>query len=99
MTKPDRFERMVNRIEQGTLHRYASSTSKANVAKGQLEHGLPNTCTLYWHDNGVGGRVYFSDEIGGGVLVWDTSLVEEGTLLAAMAQEYRLNYEVRRRKK
>ena len=48
---------------------------------------LPNGCTLYWEPNGIGGRRYFSDEIGGGVLVWDTSLVDSVTLLAAIVQD------------
>ena len=59
---------------------------------GELVYGLPNGCTLYWYSNPAGGRAYYSDEIGGGVLVWDTSLVDEGTLLAAMAHERKLAY-------
>ncbi len=51
---------------------------------------LPNGCTLYWEKNEVGGRVYASDEIGGGVTVWDTALVDFSTLLAAIVQEERL---------
>ena len=51
---------------------------------------LPNGCSLYYQDNKVGGRTYYSDEIGGGVLVWDTCLVDESTLLAAMTQEHAL---------
>lgn len=54
---------------------------------------LPNGCTLYWEDNGVGGRRYLSDEICGGVLVWDTCLVDESTILAAMTQENKFFYE------
>jgi hypothetical protein len=53
---------------------------------------LPNGCTLYWKNNGVGGRTYSSDEIGGGVIVWDTALVSSSTLLAAMTQESVLRY-------
>lgn len=48
---------------------------------------LPNGLCLYWEDNGVGGRTYYSDEVGGGVFVWDTCLVSSSTLLAAIAQE------------
>ncbi len=55
-----------------------------------LEYCLPNGCTLYYKDNGAGGRKYFSDEIGGGVDVWDTCLVDEGTLLYAMMYERKL---------
>lgn len=52
---------------------------------------MSNGYCLYWKDNEVGGRTYFSDEIGGGVFVWDTSLVYESTLKAAIAQEAKLN--------
>ena len=52
---------------------------------------LPNGCTLYWKDNGIGGRIYTSDEIGCGVLVWDTSLISEDTLLAAIKKEHELD--------
>ena len=48
---------------------------------------LPNGCTLYRKPNRVGGHRYFSDEIGGGVDVWDTCLVAESTLLAAILAE------------
>lgn len=54
---------------------------------------LANGCTLYREDNGIGGHRYWSDEIGGGVLVWDTSLVDSATLLAAMTEEYARLYE------
>ena len=48
---------------------------------------LPNGCTLYWKTETHGGRVYFSDECGGGVAVWDTAIVSDSTLLAALTQE------------
>jgi len=41
---------------------------------------LPNGCTLWYEDNQVGGRRYYTDEIGGGCLVWDTSLVDKDIL-------------------
>jgi len=59
------------------------ATVKKTVTIGQL----PNGATLFVEFNEVGGRRYWSDEIGGGVCVWDTSLVDSGTLLAAMAEE------------
>lgn len=61
---------------------------------------MKNGYGLFWEDNGVGGRRYISDEIGNGVLVWDTSLVEESTLLAAILQEKILQREeiIQRRK-
>lgn len=55
-----------------------------------LESGempLPNGNTLLWKPNEAGGRTYFSTEIGGGVLVWDTALVEDSTLQAALNVE------------
>lgn len=51
---------------------------------------LPNGCMLFVQDNGVGGRTYTSDEIGGGVMVWDTALVDASSLLAAMTEESRI---------
>lgn len=62
------------------------------------EHFLPNGCTLYWCENEVGGRTYYSDEIGGGVMVWDTALVCQTTLLAAMAMENALEIKERHEK-
>lgn len=62
---------------------------------------LPNGCTLYWNENSAGGRTYVSDEIGGGVLIWDTALVDQSSLLAAMAQEAAIGmhqYHMKRRK-
>jgi hypothetical protein len=56
------------------------------------EIDLPTGDHLFWKDNEVGGRIYLSDEVGGGVQVWDTSLVHASTLLAAMCQEYTLSY-------
>lgn len=50
---------------------------------------LPNGATLYRQRNGAGGYAYWSDEIGGGVMVWDTVLVGQDTLLAALTEEHR----------
>jgi len=50
---------------------------------------LPNGSTLFRRKNEVGGYIYYSDEIGGGVGVWDTALVDESTLLAAIVAEHR----------
>lgn len=57
---------------------------------------LPNGYTLYWKDNGIGGRTYYSDEIGNGILVWDTCLVDMSTLTEAINRETELKYEERR---
>ena len=48
---------------------------------------LPNGCRCHVFSNEVGGRTYTSDEVGGGVVVWDTALVNETTLLAAIVHE------------
>lgn len=48
---------------------------------------LPNGATLYRESNGVGGHRYWSDEVGGGVMLWDTSLTDKSTLLAAITEE------------
>lgn len=52
-----------------------------------LETRLPSGYTLFVQDNGCGGRSYWSDEVGCGVLVWDTCLVSVDTLRAAMESE------------
>lgn len=54
---------------------------------------LPNGSWLYRKENGVGGYIYFSDEVGGGVVVWDTALVASSTLLAALTEEFRRIHE------
>ena len=48
---------------------------------------LPSGVTLFVSPDLAGGRHYASDEVGGGVTVWVTSLVDERTLLFAMAHE------------
>jgi len=53
---------------------------------------LPNSCHLYRKKNEVGGHTYYSDEVGGGVFVWDTCLVSENTLLAAIVEEAKFQY-------
>ena len=61
-------------------------------AKAEEVGRLPNGATLYREPNEVGGHRYWSDEIGGGVCVWDTSLVTDATLLAAIVEEHRRIY-------
>jgi hypothetical protein len=61
---------------------------------------LPNGFHLMRKSNEAGGHTYFSDEVGGGVMVWDTCLVGEDTLLAAIVEEKRricLEYHVNQR--
>ena len=50
---------------------------------------LPNGCTLYRQLNEAGGYTYYSDEIGGGVMVWDTCLINQDTILTAIVEENR----------
>jgi hypothetical protein len=57
---------------------------------------LPNGYNLYREDNGVGGYRYTSDEIGGGALVWDTSIVSYSTLLAAIVDQETLQRKKKR---
>jgi len=40
----------------------------------------PRGYTIFVEDNEVGGKRYWSDEIGGGVMVWDTALATPETL-------------------
>jgi len=42
---------------------------------------------LYVEDNKVGGHTYWSDEVGGGVMVWDTALVSREMLKLAVEME------------
>jgi hypothetical protein len=51
------------------------------VARDSMDHAL------YVEDNGAGGHRYWSDEIGGGVVVWDTSLVSPEMIRLALAHE------------
>lgn len=50
---------------------------------------LPNGYTLFREENGVGGHTYWCDDVDGGVMVWDTSLTDSSTLLAAIVEETR----------
>lgn len=66
----------------------------------QGEIPLPNGCTLFWKRNEVGGIDYTSDEIGGGVEVWNSALVDGYTLLAAIAHEHAIQvYDAHQKRK
>jgi len=52
----------------------------------------PTGCHLFRKPNQAGGYTYYSDEIGGGVVVWDTALVNESTLLTAIVCEHHRKY-------
>lgn len=60
---------------------------KDKVVKG--ERRLPNGATVFWK-MGEQGREYISDEIGGGVMFWHTAMVDQSTLIAAVAIEMEL---------
>jgi len=60
---------------------------------------LPNGYTLYWEENDMGGRVYTSDVIDGGVEVWDTCLIDITTLQTAIMKERELIAIAKRRQK
>lgn len=53
---------------------------------------LPNGCNIFRIPNEAGGFTYYSNEIGGNVMVWDTCLVNESTLLAAIVCEHHRIY-------
>ena len=53
---------------------------------------LPNGCMLYKKENEAGGYTYYSDEVGGGVFVWDTCMVDQSTLLAALVDDAKERY-------
>ncbi len=42
---------------------------------------------LYVEDNKVGGRTYWSDDVGGGVIVWDTTMVSRTMIKLALEIE------------
>jgi len=54
---------------------------------------LPGGYHLFRKPNEVGGHIYYSDEVGGGVHVWDTAVVAESTLLAAIVAEHKRQFE------
>jgi hypothetical protein len=95
---------------EGCLHNRAiiSEINRKNRIEGKLsaanltpppdngDVALPNGCHLYWRLTEQ-GREYVSDEVGGGVMVWHTALVDPETLLAAVVQEakfQRIEYEI-----
>jgi hypothetical protein len=57
------------------------------------EFPLANGCTLFVKKNEAGGRTYISDEVPCGVEIWDTALVSQSTLIAAMNAENTIAYE------
>lgn len=65
------------------------------MSDGKIEDlgPTPKGAHLFRGPDGAGGYSYFSDEVGCGVSVWTTSLVDEGTLLAAMFHEHKRKYE------
>ncbi len=71
-----------------TTNDRAAYLAQPNLAPERGTIPLPNGSTLYWRtDPSVGCRIYESDEVGAGVGVWNTALVDDSTLLAALTQE------------
>jgi hypothetical protein len=62
---------------------------QSKAAQGRLEDKPNYSLSLFRQPNDVGGYTYWSDEIGGGVHVWDTCLVDDRTLRAAIVVEER----------
>ena len=54
---------------------------------------LPSGKTIWWEYNGAGSRTFYSDEVGNGVVVWDTALVDKSTLECVLTWERRLREE------
>ena len=48
---------------------------------------LPNGFGLFVKDDTVGGRIYFTDENSVEAIVWETSIISESTILAALVEE------------
>lgn len=89
---------VISSLEQQLRHAKIEADLPPPPKTGDV--ALPNGCHLYW-TTGEQGREYVSDEIGGGVQVWHTALVDSETLLAAIVQEakfQRLEYEIECRK-
>lgn len=59
----------------------------------QLKIETPQGYGIFREPNGVGGYRYWSDEIGGGVMVWDTSIVNKDTLLTVIRAEWLREFE------
>ena len=72
------------------IEQYKSMSRPLVLNMGDKYTELGNGCRLYWRDDEVGGRFYFSDEVGGGTKVWITSLSPKETLLKAIAVEEKL---------
>lgn len=54
------------------------------------EFKLPNGHTCIIQENKAGGRSYISDEVGGGVLIYDTCLQDPSSVLACLTKEAEL---------
>jgi len=48
--------------------------------------------TIFVEPNQAGGRTYWSNSVGGGVMVWDTSLVSQEELISAIEAEYKARH-------
>ena len=87
---------MANKHNDVEWHQVSGETLPEVPKEGNCR--LPNGCTLYWKTEEQ-GRVYYTDEIGGGMVVWDTALTDQYTLLAAITQEASINVLEREQKR
>lgn len=74
---------LLNNADEPNLLIEPSLAAGPMIEVGETSRGY----TLYRQTNGVGGYTYWSDEIGSGVMVWDTALVGLETLQLAIKVE------------
>lgn len=80
----EQMEHFADRADFGAGWQAALAYVREGVEwkKGSLEEvgTTDRGYTIFREVNEVGGHRYWSDEIGGGVVAWDTCLVDAGTL-------------------
>lgn len=69
--------------------------SKINHYEMAIVRDFEDGTTLYVKENEAGGVTYYTDEIGCGVAVWDTAMISEKTLQAALDHYQETKQEVR----
>jgi hypothetical protein len=48
---------------------------------------LPTGVSIFWDIGEVGERRYWTDEVGGGAMIWNTAFADVTTMSACLAQE------------
>ena len=71
-------------------------TVEEELKRGWVE--MPSGFGLHWREEEYVGRVYYSDEVGGGIHVWTPAMVAAGTLAMAIAVEEGLRLQAAREK-